>query len=299
MLKNAEQPLLNGIKMLEPLKVRVAKDAGFCFGVRDAIEKAQLVAREHGKVYMLGDIVHNERVVAQLERENVIVVDTLDEVNDAPVLFRAHGTIPEIWEQAASKDLTVVDATCPLVHDIHNEIKKLHAENRKLIIIGDHGHDEVVAIQAQVPQAIVISNIEEAEKLARIKKAGVVSQSTQMIENVQAIIAILSMKIFDLRFVNTVCFPTRRNQGQIQEMAPISDVMIIVGSFTSANTKRLHEVSLSLNPNSYMVEDAAQIKAEWFDNATSVGVSAGASSPDDLIEEVVEHLNNLHVKTLA
>ncbi len=296
-MQNVKRLLLNGIKMREPLRVSVAKDAGFCFGVRDAIEKARQVARDHGKVYMLGDIVHNERVVGQLERENVIVVDSLDEVKDAPVLFRAHGTIPDIWDQAANKDLTVVDATCPLVHDIHREIKKLHIEGRKLIIIGDHGHDEVVGIQAQVPKAIVVSSIEEAEKLPRMKKAGVVSQSTQMIQNVQEIIAILSMKIFDLRFVNTVCFPTRRNQAQIKEIAPISDVMIIVGSFTSANTKRLHEVSLGLNPRSYMVEDAAHIKDDWFLDATSVGVSAGASSPDDLIEEVVEHLKNLHVKT--
>ncbi len=282
--------------MRDPLKIIVAKDAGFCFGVRDAIEKAREVAREHGKVYMLGDIVHNERVVKDLAKENVKVVDSLDEVSDAPVLFRAHGTIPEIWAEAGQKDLTIVDATCPLVHEIHDEIKKLHEEGRKLIIIGDHGHDEVVAIQAQVPQAVVIATISEADALPRMKKAGVVSQSTQMIENVQEIIGILSMKIFDLRFVNTVCFPTRRNQGQIKEIAPNADVMIIVGSFTSANTKRLHEVSLSLNPHSYMVENASDIKESWFETAQSVGISAGASSPDDLIEEVVEHLNNLHVK---
>jgi len=282
--------------MPEQLKIRVAKDAGFCFGVRDAIEKAREVAREHGKVYMLGDIVHNERVVNDLAKENVRVVDSLDEVKDAPVLFRAHGTIPELWAEAGEKDLTIIDATCPLVHEIHDEIKKLHNEGRKLIIIGDHGHDEVVAIRAQVPEALVIASLAEAEALPRMKKAGIVSQSTQMIENVQKIIGILSMKIFDLRFVNTVCFPTRRNQGQIKEIAPISDVMIIVGSFTSANTKRLHEVSLGLNPRSYMVECAADIQENWFDQAESVGVSAGASSPDDLIEEVVEHLNNLHVK---
>ncbi|MBC8376374.1 MAG: 4-hydroxy-3-methylbut-2-enyl diphosphate reductase [FCB group bacterium] len=283
--------------MSEHLKIRVAKDAGFCFGVRDAIEKAREVAREHGKVYMLGDIVHNERVVNDLAKENVNVVDTLDDVTDAPVLFRAHGTIPELWAEAGKKDITVVDATCPLVHEIHDEIKKLDVEGRKLIIIGDHGHDEVVAIRAQVPEAIIIASVAEAEALPRMKKAGVVSQSTQMIENVQEIIGILSMKIFDLRFVNTVCFPTRRNQGQIKEIAPISDVMIIVGSFTSANTKRLHEVSLSLNPRSYMVENANDIQESWFDMAESAGISAGASSPDDLIEEVVEHLNNLHVKS--
>ena len=283
--------------MPEHLKIRVAKDAGFCFGVRDAIEKAREVAREYGKVYMLGDIVHNERVVNDLAKENVKVVESLDEVKDAPVLFRAHGTIPELWKEAEKKDLTIVDATCPLVHEIHDEIKKLHMQGRKLIIIGDHGHDEVVAIQAQVPEATVIASIAEAEVFPRMKKAGVVSQSTQMIENVQEIIGILSMKIYDLRFVNTVCFPTRRNQGQIKEIAHISDVMIIVGSFTSANTKRLHEVSLGLNQRSYMVEDASDIMEDWFDDAESVGVSAGASSPDELIEEVVEHLNNLHVKS--
>jgi 4-hydroxy-3-methylbut-2-enyl diphosphate reductase len=107
------------------------------------------------------------------------------------------------------------------------------------------------------------------------------------------------MKIFDLRFVNTVCFPTRRNQEQIKLIAPISDVMIIVGSFTSANTKRLLEVSLTMNENSFMVQRAEDIKASWFKNADSVGVSAGASSPDDLIEEVVEHLENMHVEVSA
>jgi len=285
--------------MPDRLKVRVAKDAGFCFGVRDAIEKARETARENGKVYMLGDIVHNERVVKQLEGENIRVVDSLDEVEDAPVLFRAHGTIPELWEQAANKELSVVDATCPLVHEIHDEIKKLHQENRKLFIIGDHGHDEVIAIQAQVPSAKVISSVEEAKQVPRLKKAGIVSQSTQMIENVQEIISVLSMKIFDLRFVNTVCFPTRRNQEQIKLIAPISDVMVIVGSYTSANTKRLLEVSLRYNPNSYMVESAEGIDKSWFRSAESVGVSAGASSPDDLISEVVEQLENLQVEASA
>ena len=283
--------------LTEALKIRVAKDAGFCFGVRDAIEKARDTAKQYGKVYMLGDIVHNERVVESLSRENIKVVDTLDDVQDAPVLFRAHGTIPALWEAASEKGMIVVDATCPLVHEIHNEIKKLHEDGRKLYIIGDHGHDEVVAIQAQVPHAVVISNVAEAYKVPRQKKAGLVSQSTQMVENVQEILGILSMKIFDLRFVNTVCFPTRRNQEQIKLLAPLSDVMIIVGSHTSANTKRLHEVSLTLNPHSYMVDSADDIAESWFSGAQTVGVSAGASSPDDLIEEVVEHLKRLHVKT--
>ncbi len=283
--------------MSEQLKVSVATDAGFCFGVRDAIEKARETARAHGKVYMLGDIVHNERVVSKLAEENIKIVDSLDQVHDAPVLFRAHGTVPELWEKAKAKGLSVVDATCPLVHEIHSEIVKLHEEGRKIFIIGDHGHDEVVAIQAQIPNAVVLSTVAEAKAVPRLKRAGIVSQSTQMIENVQAIIGILTMKVFDLKVVNTVCYPTRRNQEQIKELAPNNDIMIIVGSYTSANTKRLHQVSLTMNPNSYMVESTDDIKAEWFENAASVGVSAGASSPDDLIKEVIEHLKSLHVKT--
>lgn len=275
------------------LRISVAKDAGFCFGVRDAIEKARETAREHGKVYMLGDIVHNEHVVEELEQENVKVVDSLDQVENAPVLFRAHGTIPALWDAAREKGLDIVDATCPLVHEIHDEIKKLHAEERKLFIIGDHGHDEVVAIQAQVPDAIVIATPEEAKQVKRHKKGGLVSQSTQMIENVHEIIGILMMKIFDLRFVNTICFPTRRNQEQIKDLAHNSELMVIIGSYTSANTKRLVEVSRTINPHSYQVESTDDVDLNWFKGVESVGISAGASTPDYLIDAVVDHIKTI------
>jgi len=275
------------------LRISVAKDAGFCFGVRDAIEKARETAARHGKVYMLGDIVHNEHVVTQLADENVQVVKSLEEVHDAPVLFRSHGTVPALWEAARDKGLEIVDATCPLVHEIHDEIRKLHSEGRKLFIIGDHGHDEVVAIQAQVPEAQIVSTVEEAQALPRTKRAGVVSQSTQMIENVQEIISILMMKVFDLRFVNTICFPTRRNQEQIRTLAVNNDVMIVIGSHTSANTKRLVQVARTLNENSYQVESAADLNPEWFKDIESVGISAGASTPDILIDEVVDSLRTI------
>ncbi len=281
------------------LRISVAKDAGFCFGVRDAIDKARETARDHGKVYMLGDIVHNERVVADLEQENVQVVSSLDDVKDAPVLFRAHGTVPELWEAAREKGLKIVDATCPLVHEIHDEIRKLHTEGRKIIIIGDHGHDEVVAIQAQIPDAVVVATPDEAQSLARHKQGGVVSQSTQMIENVHEIIGILMMKIFDLRFVNTICFPTRRNQEQIRDLAHNSDVMIVIGSYTSANTKRLVEVAGGINPRTYQVEAAGDVNPDWFSDSRSVGVSAGASTPDDLIDEVVDHLKHIELTPVS
>jgi len=269
------------------VKITVAKDAGYCFGVRDAVNMAYDSAEEFGNVYMLGDIVHNEQVVEDLENVGTKVVESLDDVpKDSPILFRAHGTVNELWDEAKSKKMNIIDATCPLVHEIHHEVKKLAKDGRKIIIIGDHGHDEVVAIANQVEGSIIISSPSEASKLRKMKKVGVVSQSTQMIENVQEIINILMEKVFDLHFVNTICYPTKRNHEQIKLLAIENDVMIIIGSFTSANSKRLAELSSERNNNSYQVTCAAGLKNEWFKNKNSVGISAGASTPDYLIEEV-------------
>ena len=276
------------------MKITIAKDAGYCFGVRDAVNLAYKTAEEYGEVYMLGDIVHNENVIHDLDKSGAKVVNSIDEVpNDKPILLRAHGTKRDIWLEANKRKMNVVDATCPLVHEIHNEVKKLAKDGRQIFVIGDHGHDEVVAIADQVPGTIVIASEEEARKVKKYKKAGVVSQSTQTIENVQEIINILMQKVFDLHFVNTICYPTKRNQEQIKTLAVESDVMLIIGSFTSANSKRLTLLSELINKNTYQVTSAKNVKDEWFDNCKSVGISAGASTPDYLIEEVREKLLSL------
>ena len=277
------------------MKIILAKSSGYCFGVRDAVNAAYDVSKEHEEVYMLGDIVHNENVVKDLEKEGVKVVESLEDIpEDKPVLFRAHGTSKEVWEEAEDKKMNIIDATCPLVHDIHREVKELHAEGRKIIIIGDHGHDEVVGIASQVDNAIIISSIEEAEKLRKTKKAGIVSQSTQAIENVQDIINILMTKVVDLRFINTICFPTKRNHQQIKELSIITDMIIIIGSFTSANSKRLTELSLERNKNTYQVTNATEIDSSWFkNNINSVGISAGASTPDWIISSVIDKVKEL------
>ena len=276
------------------MKILVAKDAGYCFGVRDAVNLATKTGAEYDSVYMLGDIVHNERVVSDLEKSGSRVVNDLSDIpEDKPVLFRAHGTDPKVWKEAQKKKLNIIDATCPLVTEIHEEIKILESENRKTIIIGDHGHDEVMGIAAQVKKPIVISNVDEAKKIGRLRKAGVVTQSTQMIENVQEIVSILMEKVYDLRFVNTICYPTRKNHTQIKELAKISDVMVIIGSFTSANSKRLTELAKQRNDNSYQVIDENDIKEEWFKDVSTVGVSAGASTPDNIINNVIEKINSI------
>ena len=270
------------------MKILVAKDAGDCFGVRDAVNLAKKSGSDFQEVYMLGDIVHNETVVDDLNKRGSKVVESLNDIpEDKPVLFRAHGTDPETWKKAQKKKLNIIDATCPLVTEIHEEIKELESENRRTIIIGDHNHDEVVGIASQVKDPIIISCVDEAKELRKMKRAGVVSQSTQMIENVQEILNVLSEKVYDLRFVNTICFPTRRNHDQIKKLSNICDLMIVIGSFTSANSKRLKQLSLERNKNSFQVTCADDINASWFDGIESVGISAGASTPDNLIEDVI------------
>ena len=276
------------------MKIFVAKDAGYCFGVRDAVNLAYETAKDNGGVYMLGDIVHNENVVKKLEKAGTNVVQSLDEIPDnAPVLFRAHGTPIQVWEKAKNKNMKIVDATCPLVREIHEEVLNLEKEGRRIIIIGDHGHDEVVGIASQVKNPLIIATPEEAKKIRKSKRAGVVSQSTQTIENVQNIINILMTKVFDLRFVNTICFPTKRNQDQIKELADLCDLILNIGSFTSANSKRLAQLSLEKNLNSYQITCADDINPNWINNIDKVGISAGASTPDNLINDVVNYIKKL------
>ena len=273
------------------MKIFLAKNAGYCFGVRDAVQLAYDTAQDDGDVYMLGHIVHNENVVEKLDKAGAKVVETLDQVlNGKPILFRAHGTHVDTWKKAQEKNMNIIDATCPLVEEIHDEIKILEKEGRKIIIIGDHGHDEVIGIASQVKNAVIVANPDEANALRKTKKAGVVSQSTQTIENVQEIINILMSKVFDLRFVNTICFPTKRNQEQIKELAEACDLMIVIGSFTSANSKRLTQLAKERNKLSFQVTCANDVDESWLENVETVGISAGASTPDNIINEVIDKI---------
>jgi len=281
------------------MEIKIAKDAGYCFGVRDAVSIAYDATDKFGKVYMLGSIVHNEKVVNDLEKSGAQIVDSLEDVPlDSPTLFRAHGTTEKLWKDAKEKGMNIIDATCPLVYEIHHEVKKLCSEGRKIIVIGDHGHDEVVAIADQVKDAIIISSIRDARKLRKMKKVGVVTQSTQDFKNVKGIINILMNKVFDLHFINTICYPTKRNHEQIIEISKDSDIMLIIGSFTSANSKRLTKLSKDINKNTYQVTNSDDLNALWFENINNIGISAGASTPDYLIEEVKNKIKLIYQEEL-
>ena len=281
------------------MRITITKDSGYCFGVRDAVNMAYSASEKYGNVYMLGSIVHNEKVVNDLNSAGAKIVRSLDDVpKGSPILFRAHGTISHLWEDAKKKNMKIIDATCPLVYEIHHEVKKIAKDGRQIIVIGDHGHDEVIAICDQVKNPIIISTPEEALKMRKIKKGGVVSQSTQDIENVQNIINIIMTKVFDLHFINTICYPTKRNHEQIKEIAKLNDIMIIIGSFTSANSKRLTQLSLAINSFSYQVTDSHDLDALWFKNKDKIGISAGASTPDYLIEEVKNKIKIIYKERL-
>lgn len=277
------------------MKINVAKSAGFCFGVKRAVRMALEAARnEEGPVYMLGDIVHNEHVVRALNEAGIQVVDSLDQIESGTLLIRAHGTVPEIYESARKKRLKIIDATCTLVLEIHKFARQLHDQGDRVVVIGDHGHDEVIGIAGQVESAMIISSPEEAEKLGdKMARIGIVVQSTQNIENVRKIIAILAAKCRELKFFNTICAPTRRHQQEIRTLPKENDIMIIIGSFNSANTYRLTAISKELNPRTYQVESVNDVRPEWFEGASSVGISAGASTPDTIIQHVIKRIQEL------
>ncbi len=279
-----------------PREIILARSAGQCFGVKRAFNIAMEAAESSDPVVMLGDIVHNEHVVKRIDSAGVKVVDDLEgSGGEGTLLVRAHGAAPDVYRRAEEEGLKLLDATCPLVHEIHQVAREMAADGYRLIVIGDHGHDEVIGIAGQVEDAIVLAGPEEIEERLpkRLRKVGVVVQSTQNMENVQRILAELAPRVRELRYVDTICGPTKTHQRDIRTLPSEVDVMVIVGSFTSANTCRLTEISLEKNPRSHQVEDASGLEPEWFEKAATIGVTAGASTPDWIIDEVMDALEKL------
>ncbi len=278
------------------MRVRMAKSAGFCFGVKRAIEIAYKTINASSQVYMLGDIVHNEVISEDLRKAGIRKIKRLSRGKNRTFLIRAHGSSAKIINKARSLSYRIVDATCPMVKEIHRIARKMEKDGYAIIVIGDKKHDEVLGIIGQLKnKAIVIDSAAHIPfgEISRIKRAAIVVQSTQNIEKVMPIVDILRTNIKDLIFFNTVCKPTRIKQEEIKKMPRKNDVMIIIGSKSSANTKRLYEISKSLNKNSHWIQSQKDLKRSWFRQAKSVGVTAGASTPDRAIQEVADSLRTL------
>ncbi|MDD3151045.1 MAG: 4-hydroxy-3-methylbut-2-enyl diphosphate reductase [Candidatus Omnitrophica bacterium] len=278
------------------MKINLAKSCGFCFGVNRAITIAENLANNNENVEMLGDIVHNEEVVKKIRNKGIKKIKTLSDGKGKTLLIRAHGIDKSTLEKAISSGYRVVDATCQMVKEIHNIVRKMEEKNFTIIVIGDKLHDEVKGIVGQLEKkAFVIDkpNSIPIQTIKKIKKAAVVAQSTQDIENVKQIITVLKKNIKEIKFFNTICKPTRTKQNEIKKMPLENDVILVIGSKTSANTKRLYQISKSLNKNSYWINSKDDIHKIWFEKAKTIGVTSGASTPKETTEGIISFLNRL------
>lgn len=278
------------------MKINVAKSAGFCFGVKRALRIASEAAKSKEKVYMLGDIVHNEDVASDIRKAGIKTIKFLSNGKGKTLIIRAHGTASKIAKKALLRGFKIIDATCPMVKEIHKIAKDSERKGYQIIIIGDKKHDEVKGIAGQlqnpaivIDKAITIPKV----KLNKIKKVAVVTQSTQNLESVLKIIEVLKKNVKELKFFNTICRPTRIKQEEIRIMPLKNDVMVIIGSKTSANTRRLYQISKSLNKNSFWVQSKNNIKTSWFKNAKCVGITSGASTPNLTTQTIIEYINKI------
>jgi 4-hydroxy-3-methylbut-2-enyl diphosphate reductase len=288
------------------MKINVAKYAGFCFGVKRALDIALKTPKSNRRVYMLGDIVHNEDVVRTIKKAGIKKIKKLNRGRNRTLLIRAHGVSLAILEKAKSLGYRIIDATCPMVKEIHRIAWEMERKGYKIIIIGDKRHEEVQGIIGQLKnKARVIDPLPMHRRgvdriphlpfkaIQRIKKACVLVQSTQNLEKVLEIVRVLKLYIKELKFFNTICRPTRIKQGEIKNMPLENDVMIIIGSKTSANTRRLYEISKSLNKRSYWISSRKEIKPAWFKGAENAGITSGASTPDSTTKEIVAYIKKL------
>ncbi|MCG0276079.1 MAG: bifunctional 4-hydroxy-3-methylbut-2-enyl diphosphate reductase/30S ribosomal protein S1 [Thermosediminibacteraceae bacterium] len=275
------------------MQIIVAEHAGFCFGVKNAIKLLEELTKKGEKTYTLGPIVHNRQVVEKFEKQGVKAVDVGD-IDDGNLVIRTHGVPPDVIEQARLKGLNVIDATCPFVKRVQKLAKELSDKGLFVVIIGDPNHPEVKGIKGWCgEESAVIETEEDARAFFTDKKIGVVVQTTQTEENVKRIMEILNQKLNVAFFYNTRCNATQQRQEAAKKVAKLVDVMLVVGGKNSSNTKKLVQVCQSVGTKVYHIETAEEIKKEWFSKAEKVGITAGASTPDWIIKEVIAKMEEI------
>jgi 4-hydroxy-3-methylbut-2-enyl diphosphate reductase len=278
------------------MKINVAKSAGFCFGVKRALNIAFDTAEHKKNVCMLGDIVHNEDVVNTISAAGIKKIGRLSSGKGKTLLIRAHGASKATIRKAKQAGYNIVDATCLMVKEIHRIAIRKEGQGYAIIVIGDKKHDEVRGITGQLKKrALVIDSLKSIPSPASLKKyskAAVVVQSTQNVEKVEKIINQLENSIPHLEFYNTICQPTTCKQQEARNLPLKNEVMIVIGSKTSANTKRLYEISKSLNKKTYWIQSQKDLRKDWFSHIKSVGITAGASTPDETTKEVVKKIKS-------
>ena len=273
------------------MKISLAEHRGFCYGVKRAVKMAE-DCREMEKARTLGPIIHNPQVVKKLEKDGIIMADSLSEINEGTVIIRSHGVGPTIYNEAKAKNLNIVDATCPHVKKAQMAAHKLLEEGYNIIIIGEEEHPEVQSIfEWAEGKATVIQTVAQAINYTAQGKIGIVAQTTFSAKAFQEIVSVLIMKATEIKIERTICNATAQRQESAIALAKQVELMLVVGGKNSANTGRLAELCKEVCDKCYHIETVEELKAEWFEGIAHVGVTAGASTPDWVINEVCQCLN--------
>ncbi|MDA3815188.1 MAG: 4-hydroxy-3-methylbut-2-enyl diphosphate reductase [Patescibacteria group bacterium] len=280
------------------MKITVAKKSGFCFGVNRAVEMARKGLGKNAKpVFSLGPIIHNPDFIAELEREGMKVIESIDEVNmdDGYFIIRSHGTTSEIIESAKRKGLEIINTTCPFVKKAQEVAREFFEKDFEVVIFGDKEHAEVVGINGYAKnQSKIVFTEKDLEKIDFSRPIGVLSQTTQKNENFNKIVSLIKLRAEkEVIIENTICLDSTNKKEEISELARKNDLVIVIGGKNSNNTKKLAEVGKNSNENTYHIENPEELQRDWFMGRESVLIGAGASTPRKHIEEVVKTIGQM------
>jgi 4-hydroxy-3-methylbut-2-enyl diphosphate reductase len=279
------------------MRVILAQPRGFCAGVERAIEIVERALAKFGPpIYVRHEIVHNRHVVEDLRQRGAVFVSELDEVPPgAMTVFSAHGVAKRVEEVARERALPVLDATCPLVAKVHAEGRRYAAQGREVVLVGHAGHAEVEGTIGQIPGKVhLVQTVADVGTLAVADpgKLAYVTQTTLSVDDTRGIIAALKSRFPEIvgPDVRDICYATQNRQQAVRELASLVDLILVVGSRSSSNSNRLREIGADLGKPSYLIDDAGDLRAEWFDGISSVGLTAGASAPEMLVQGVLDGL---------
>jgi 4-hydroxy-3-methylbut-2-enyl diphosphate reductase len=278
-------------------KVLLLRPRGFCAGVVRAIDVVKLALEVYGPpIYVRREIVHNRHVVEELRAAGAIFVEELDEVPEGSrVIFSAHGVAPSVREQARARNLEVIDATCPLVTKVHLEAIRFARLGYTIVLIGHRDHDEVIGTMGEAPHCtVVVSSIEEVDQLAPPdpQRVAYITQTTLSLDETRHIVERLRERFPALQGppAQDICYATENRQLAVKAVAPLCQLLLVVGSRNSSNSRRLVEVARNAGVTAYLVDDASELKPEWFEGVDTVAVTAGASAPEYLVQELLRAL---------
>lgn len=295
--------------MTDKLKIILAEPRGFCAGVDRAIEIVERALKLYGApVYVRHEIVHNRWVVEDLRAKGVVFVQEVSEIPDGAItVFSAHGISEKVENSAKLRDLPIIDATCPLVTKVHKEAQRYEAENRQIILIGHAGHPEVEGTSGRVQNGVLL--VQKVEDVAKLDvkdhdRLSYVTQTTLSVDDTKDIIGALKNRFPNIvgPELRDICYATQNRQNAVRDLAKLVDVLLVVGSTNSSNSNRLRDLATEIGIVAYLVDDAKNLQPHWFDNITSVGITAGASAPEHLVQGVVSAISTLRqtvIETLS